>query len=66
MNYNLLKIKDNDIDARSAGNVVYKRYMNCRHRVADMPLDFIFLHHERQVFQRPFCHTNIDINHHKD
>ena len=41
MNYNLLKIKDNGINARSAGNVVYKRYMNCRHRVADMPLDFI-------------------------
>ena len=36
------EIKYNDLDARSAGNVVYKRYMNCRHRVADKLLYLIF------------------------
>ena len=25
--------KDNNLYTRSAGNVVYKRYMNCRHRL---------------------------------
>ena len=27
------EIKDNGLDASSDGNVVYKRYMNCRHRL---------------------------------